>query len=195
MDGIFTAGNDLHFFEARQTNIAVAEMKIDLGSGAKPIQGFANIDKNGKSLNVTLVCDLDLYPWPFKDDSVDELCISHCLKHLTDHNRAMEGIHRVLKEGAVAKVTVPHFTGGLRFRTPSTSILATTPSDTTAGTAAISTSNSRNAGHGCSFGNDFLYESSLEPVFDRFPDAYEQSPLRVFPALCVHAIGQVSLKV
>jgi predicted SAM-dependent methyltransferase len=50
-------------------------MKINLGSGAKPIQGFANIDKNRKSPNVNLVCDLDLYPWPFKDESVDEICI------------------------------------------------------------------------------------------------------------------------
>jgi len=57
----------------------MSAMKINLGSGAKPTQGFANIDRNRKSPNVNLVCDLDLYPWPFKDESACQTLTSKVL--------------------------------------------------------------------------------------------------------------------
>jgi SAM-dependent methyltransferase len=164
-------------------------MKINLGSGAKPIQGFANIDKNRNSPNVNLVCDLDLYPWPFKDESVDEIRIAHCLEHLTDHNRAMKEIHRILKKGAMAKVTVPHFTWQLAFQDPTHKhFFGYHTFSYYCGDCGYFDFQFSKCRTRLEFGKRLsLWNHLLEPVFNRFPDAYEQSPLRMFPALCVHA--------
>jgi len=83
---------------------------LNLGSGGLPLDGYVNVDVNPKAPNVTIVHDLDVYPWPFEDNAVSEIVMSQCLEHIADHNRAMKEIHRILKPGGVAKISVPHFT-------------------------------------------------------------------------------------
>jgi predicted SAM-dependent methyltransferase len=93
-------------------------MKLNLGSGGKPLSGYMNVDKNPKAPAVDVICDLDRYPWPFRDESADEIVMAHCLEHLADHNRAMKEIHRILVKGGVAKIEVPHFTWQLAYQDP-----------------------------------------------------------------------------
>jgi len=38
--------------------------------------GFINIDKNADAPYINLVCNLDNIPWPFKDESVNEIVMS-----------------------------------------------------------------------------------------------------------------------
>jgi len=60
-------------------------MKLDLGSGPRPADGFLGVDK----LPITdFQVDFDLgEPWPFADASVDELRSSHCIEHIANGYR------------------------------------------------------------------------------------------------------------
>jgi SAM-dependent methyltransferase len=164
-------------------------MRYNLGSGGRPTAGWINIDKNPGAPQVDLVCDLDRYPWPLRDDSAAEIVMSHCLEHLADRNRAMKEIHRILRRGGIARIEVPHFTWQLAFQDPTHRhffgyhTFAYYARDCGYFDFQFSKCTSRlEFGKRLSFWNRLL-----EPLFNRYPDAYEQSPLRVFPALCVHA--------
>lgn len=166
------------------------KIKVNLGSGGRPLEGYINVDRNPNAPGVDIVHDLDKYPWPFDSDSVDEVIMEHCLEHLVDHNRAMKEIYRILKHGGVAKITVPHFTWQYAYADPTHK-------------------------HFFAYGTFFYYASDcgyfdfkfssckvrlvfgkrlsiwniiLEPLFNLFPNVYEQSPLRIFPALHIKAI-------
>jgi hypothetical protein len=164
-------------------------MRINIGSGGRPMEGFVNIDKNKSAPGVNMVFDLDCYPWPFKSDSVDEVSASHCLEHLIDQNRAMKEIHRILTLTGSAKIIVPHFTWQFAYQDPTHRHFF--------GYNTFSYY-ARNTGYfdfqfsDCRSKLEFgkrlsFWNYLLEPIFNRFPNVYEQSPLRIFPALCVHA--------
>jgi len=57
-------------------------LRLDLGSGPRPHDGFRGVDKVP---GLTDFCvDFDSgEPWPFEDGSVDELRSSHCIEHLS----------------------------------------------------------------------------------------------------------------
>jgi SAM-dependent methyltransferase len=164
-------------------------MKLNLGSGGKFISGCVNVDKNPRAPGVDVICDLDRYPWPFRDESVDEIFMAHCLEHLVDHNRAMKEIHRILAKGGVVKIEVPHFTWQLAYQDPTHrhffgfNTFAYYAHD--CGYFDFQFSKCRAK---LEFGKRLsIWNRLLESLFNRFPNAYEQSPLRVFPALSVHA--------
>jgi SAM-dependent methyltransferase len=164
--------------------------KVNLGSGGRPLEGYVNVDIASYAPKVDVVHDLDVYPWPFESESVDEIVMAQCLEHLTDHNKAMQEIHRILKDGGVAKITVPHFTWQLAFTDPTHKHFF--------GYHTFK----YYAGHGGYFNFKFsscktrlvfgkrlsVWNYVLEPIFNRFPTMYEQSPLRMFPALNVEAV-------
>ena len=47
--------------------------KINLGSGGLPMDGCINVDKSPNALNVNIIHDLDVYPWPFESNWADEI--------------------------------------------------------------------------------------------------------------------------
>lgn len=57
-----------------------AALKLDLGCGQNPKEGFEGVDVLGGQAKH--VCDLFQYPWPFASDSVDEIHASHLLEHI-----------------------------------------------------------------------------------------------------------------
>lgn len=56
------------------------EVKLDLGGGQNPREGFECVDLNAPSPKHRV--DLFKFPWPFKDNSVDELHASHFIEHI-----------------------------------------------------------------------------------------------------------------
>lgn len=68
-------------------------IKLDLGCGLTPKDGFEGVDIRGTPAHHV---DLFRYPWPFEDDSVDEIHAAHLLEHVP----AREVESRDLIEGA-----------------------------------------------------------------------------------------------
>lgn len=72
-------------------------LRLDLGCGINKIDGFIGVDSL-KLPGVDQVVDLTK-PWPWKDNSVDEVYMSHTLEHFTQEERVhvMNEMYRVLK--------------------------------------------------------------------------------------------------
>ncbi len=81
-------------------------MKINLGCGEKIIDGYVNVDAVG---NPTVVCDLSAFPWPFEDNSADEIFSEHFLEHVVDFEKTILEMHRILKPNGKLYFKVPHF--------------------------------------------------------------------------------------
>jgi SAM-dependent methyltransferase len=163
--------------------------KLNLGSGGRPLTGYVNVDVLPTSPKVDMVYDLNTMPWPFETDSVDEIVMAQCLEHLVDHNAAMREIHRILKPGGVAIISVPHFTWQLAYADPTHKHFFAYPTFFyyTGRGGYFDFAFSK-----CSIKIEFgkrlsLWNYLIEPFANLFPTVYEQSPLRIFPALAIKA--------
>lgn len=81
---------------------------LQLGAGRKYNKDAVNIDIVS-STNPDLVHDLDVIPWPLPDSRFNEVLAYDVIEHLCDVVKAMEQINRVCKNGALIKITVPHY--------------------------------------------------------------------------------------
>jgi hypothetical protein len=79
---------------------APTSLKLDLGCGENPKEGFEGVDLYGEKAKHKI--DLFKFPWPFKDNSVEEIHCSHFLEHVP----AREVEERDLVKGIVAKVSM-----------------------------------------------------------------------------------------
>ena len=86
-------------------------IKLNLGCGRDIREGYINVDKLGDS---DVKHDLDVYPYPFKKNSVDFILASHILEHLKEPLDFLEECQRMLKKGRRMEIRVPHVeaTGG-----------------------------------------------------------------------------------
>lgn len=81
---------------------------LDLGCGRAKREGFIGVDN--KNLPGVDVChDLNSFPYPFRDDQIDEVWMDQVLEHLSEPVRVMEEIHRICRAGARVTVGVPYF--------------------------------------------------------------------------------------
>lgn len=84
------------------------EAWLDVGCGPSKQMGAIGIDMFALP-NVDVVHNLDVYPWPFSDDSFDRIICRHSLSHLGDFVRAMEELHRICKPGGIVEIQAPHY--------------------------------------------------------------------------------------
>ena len=90
---------------------------INLGCGNKKQPDEIGVDIIDGPM-VDVVTDLNSYPLPFEDNSVDIVRSSHCFEHLENIVTLMEDIHRLLKPGGILEFTVPHVSNIGFFRDP-----------------------------------------------------------------------------
>ena len=87
----------------------IQPVKLNLGCGTNRMTGYINVDKYGEA---DLICDLEDLPWPWDNNSIDEIILHHVLEHLGETTENYLSIifemYRVLKPNAVVKITVPH---------------------------------------------------------------------------------------
>jgi SAM-dependent methyltransferase len=88
-----------------------------MGCGRDIRPGFVNADSK-RLPGVDVLCDFSRRPWPFRDDSFDEVVAVHVLEHLPDTIRTMEELHRVTTAGARILIEVPHYKHSNAFRDP-----------------------------------------------------------------------------
>lgn len=84
-------------------------MKLDLACGQQKVPGFKGVD-SVPGPGVDFVHDLEVYPWPFKDNSCEEINISHYLEHVKDFFKFFEEVWRICQNGATVKVLSPYYT-------------------------------------------------------------------------------------
>ena len=84
-------------------------MKLNLGAGKNHKSGFINVDKFG---DPDVMHDLEVFPWPWGDSSVDEILMNHILEHLGGTTEVFLGVmkelYRVCKPGAKITINCPH---------------------------------------------------------------------------------------
>jgi len=92
-------------------------MKINLGAGSDIRDGYINHDITMLK-GIDVVHDLNIFPWPWEDDSVDEIVARDIVEHLDDFMRVMEELYRVLKPGGVMRIKVPYWNSVSRHADP-----------------------------------------------------------------------------
>lgn len=85
-------------------------MKLNLGCWGDYRAGWANVEhpKQKKTAKADIWHDLNKFPYPFKDNSADEILMSHVFEHLNDHIRVIDECWRVLKPTGKLTIQVPH---------------------------------------------------------------------------------------
>ncbi|MGH9558369.1 MAG: class I SAM-dependent methyltransferase [Bryobacteraceae bacterium] len=93
-------------------------MKIlDVGCGINKKAGAIGIDRNPAS-RADVLCDLDRFPYPFRDSSFDALQAVHVIEHVSDVIRTMEEFHRLARKGGEVLIVTPHYTDFSSFCDP-----------------------------------------------------------------------------
>src|ERR1700693_3550288 len=76
---------------------------LDVGCGIHKQPGAIGIDRNPAS-RADVLCDLDCFPYPFRDNSFDRLLAIHVIEHLADVIGAMEEFHRLVRPGGTVRI-------------------------------------------------------------------------------------------
>jgi hypothetical protein len=86
-------------------------MKLNLGCGFSRPDGFIHVDLY-KECNPDVVHDLEVFPWPFESNTVQEILMNHSLEHLGHKPDTflsiMKELYRVCENNAKIQINVPH---------------------------------------------------------------------------------------
>lgn len=88
--------------------------KLNLGTGNQPKEGYVNVDKLNLK-GVDIIHDLDNFPYPFKDNSIDEIYTEYTMEHMKDIIGTLKELYRICKPNATIEIIVPHFTAHQMF--------------------------------------------------------------------------------
>jgi SAM-dependent methyltransferase len=103
--------------ESRVGHDAAARHTLNLGCGRKYLPDALNVDLRA-STKPDIVHNLNSIPWPLPDDQFGTVLLGDSLEHLKDIVATMEEIHRVCQNGAVVRITTPHFSSSNSFTDP-----------------------------------------------------------------------------
>jgi predicted SAM-dependent methyltransferase len=89
-------------------------MKIQLGSGRDIREGYINTDIVDM-VGIDKVLNVMFFPWPFEDNSADEILALDLIEHLPTHTneyestliKFIEECHRILKPDGVLNIRTP----------------------------------------------------------------------------------------
>ncbi len=85
-------------------------MKLDIACGQNKQKGFKGVDIV-PGPGVDFVWDLEQFPWePFKDNSCEEIHVSHYAEHTKDLMKLMDEIWRICANGAKVTIVGPYYT-------------------------------------------------------------------------------------
>ena len=84
-------------------------LKLNLGCGMNLLPGFINVDKFGAP---DVKHNLETFPWPWPDNSVEHVVMQHVLEHLGQttetYFKIISELYRICKGGGKIYITVPH---------------------------------------------------------------------------------------
>jgi predicted SAM-dependent methyltransferase len=101
-------------------------LKLDLGAGSRPTEGFQSVDITGEP---DYLVDLFQYPWPFEDRSVREVVSNHLIEHIPHYRPEYNGVdgfwmffnelHRIMRKGGKVTLSCPYGKADRGFWDPS----------------------------------------------------------------------------
>ena len=91
-------------------------MKLNLGCGRDLKEGYINLDVVDYGGNQ--IHDLNSFPYPFEDNTFDEIYASHVLEHLNNFYNSITELYRISKPNAILIVYAPFFLNTKYFGDP-----------------------------------------------------------------------------
>lgn len=93
-------------------------MKIlDLGCSDNKTGSAIGVDIDIKN-HPDIIFDLNKFPYPLKDNSIDTVYAKHILEHLGDLYGIFKEVYRILKDGGDFMIEVPHFSCRVAYSEP-----------------------------------------------------------------------------
>lgn len=90
---------------------------LDIACGQNKAPGFFGIDI-AKTEGVDMVYDLEKFPWPIPDNSVDAAVSSHYVEHTKDIISFMNEVYRILKPGGTILLRAPYYNSSRAWQDP-----------------------------------------------------------------------------
>jgi len=84
------------------------DKKLNVGCGRNIKSNWVNLDKN-KFEGVDVVHDLNVYPYPFKDNTFDKIFGAQIIEHLDHPEKFICELWRIAKPGAKVTLATVHF--------------------------------------------------------------------------------------
>lgn len=90
---------------------------LDIGCGRAKWAGAIGLDHSTET-DADVVHDLNVFPYPFDDDSFDQIRCQDVIEHVDHPLRLFEEIHRIGRPGARVHLRTPHFSSVLAYSDP-----------------------------------------------------------------------------
>ena len=101
------------------------KLRVDLACGNNKQKDFVGVDITKKGTQADIEHNLLTFPWPFKDNSVDETFASHWLEHVPHGDgyndpffQVFDELYRILKPGGIARFITPYYANARAFQDP-----------------------------------------------------------------------------
>ena len=82
-------------------------MILNLGCGNERIENALNVDIDNTTL-ADIYIDLDVFPWRWRNNSIEGIYMIHSLEHLAELDTALDECYRILKPKGFLCIHVPH---------------------------------------------------------------------------------------
>lgn len=155
---------------------------LDLGCSENKVGQAIGVDIDIAN-HPDLVFDLNKFPYPLKDNSVDRVYAKHILEHLGDLYGIFREVYRVLKKDGDFIIEVPHFSCRVAYSEPEHNrFFSYFMFD-----KLIKEIPCRVLKREITFHRSFR-RVGIKALANRFPDAYERFWTYLFPAenVCLH---------
>jgi SAM-dependent methyltransferase len=90
---------------------------LDVGCGSSKYPGAVGLDISADT-DADVVHNLDERPFPFDDDSFDQILMQDVIEHVAEPVKLMEELHRISRPGARIQLRTPHFSSVLAYGDP-----------------------------------------------------------------------------
>jgi SAM-dependent methyltransferase len=90
---------------------------LDVGCGAEKFPGSIGLDISPDTA-ADVVHNLDERPFPFDDNSFDQVLLQDVIEHVEEPIAVMEELHRICRPNARIQLRTPHFSSVLAYGDP-----------------------------------------------------------------------------